>query len=106
MNEAKRITVSMLGIAIVTILVEGASAADARSGETLAKRWCATCHIIASDQQRGTTQAPPFSAIASTPNFNGRALAFFLLMPHPRMPDMNLSRKEADDLAAFIETQK
>jgi mono/diheme cytochrome c family protein len=81
-------------------------AADAFKGETLAKRWCATCHIVASDQQRGTTQAPPFSAVASNPDFNERALAFFLLTPHPRMPDMNLTRNEAADLAAYIKTQK
>jgi hypothetical protein len=33
-------------------------------------------------------------------------LAFFLLTPHPRMPDMNLSRSEAADLAAYIMMQK
>jgi hypothetical protein len=27
--------------------------------------------------------------------------ALFLLNPHPRMPDMNLSRSEAADLAAY-----
>jgi mono/diheme cytochrome c family protein len=83
-----------------------AHAADALKGETLAKRWCATCHIVASDQQRGTTQAPPFSAVAGKPNFNEAALAYFLLTPHPRMPDMNLTRSEAADLAAYIKTQK
>jgi hypothetical protein len=58
------------------------------------------------DQQRGTTQAPPFSATASKPDFNERTLAYFLLMPHPRMPDMNLTRNEAADLAAYIKGQK
>jgi len=83
-----------------------ACAADAFKGETLAKRWCATCHIVASDQQRGTTQTPPFSAVARKPDFNERTLAYFLLTPHPRMPDMNLTRSEAADLAAYIKTQK
>ena len=32
-------------------------------------------------------------------------LALFLLAPHPRMPDMSLSRSEAADLAAYIERQ-
>lgn len=86
--------------------LESAFAADARKGETLAKRWCATCHIVASDQQRGTTQSPPFSAIANKPGFNETALAYFLLTPHPRMPDMNFSRTEAADIAAYINTQK
>jgi hypothetical protein len=29
-------------------------------------------------------------------------LAFFLLDPHPKMPDMALTRAEAADLAAYI----
>jgi mono/diheme cytochrome c family protein len=81
-------------------------AADASQGETLAKRWCANCHIVAADQQRGSTQAPPFSSIANKSDFNEAGLAFFLLAPHPVMPDMNLSRREAADLAAYIKTQR
>ena len=81
-------------------------AADAGKGETLAKRWCSTCHVVAADQRVGTTQSPAFSTIARKPEFNEATLAFFLLTPHPRMPDMNLSRGEAADLAAYIKTQK
>jgi hypothetical protein len=62
--------------------------------------------VVASDQKRGNTQAPPFSAIAKKPGFDETKIAFFLLAPHPKMPDMNLSRGEAADLAAFIATQK
>jgi mono/diheme cytochrome c family protein len=83
-----------------------ACAADARNGETLAKRWCAACHVVAADQARGNTQAPPFSAIAKQPDFDDAKLALFLLTPHPRMPDMNLSRSEAADLVAYIKMQR
>jgi len=102
----RRIATGLLSLILAAALAESVSAADARKGETLAKRWCATCHIVATDQQRGTTQSPPFSAIAARPDFNETMLAFFLLTPHPRMPDMNLSRSEAADLAAYIKTQK
>jgi len=101
-----RIAAGLLALIVATALSEGASAANARMGETLAKRWCATCHVVASDQQRGNTQSPPFSTIANKPGFDEAKLAFFLLTPHPRMPDMNLSRSEAADLAAYIKTQK
>lgn len=101
-----RAIVALIIVILAVALTEGASAADAHKGETLAKRWCATCHIVASDQQRGTTQAPAFSTIARKPGFNETTLAYFLLVPHPRMPDMNLSRSEAADLAAYINTQK
>jgi len=101
-----RIAVGLLSLFVAGTLAEAVSAADARKGEMLAIRWCATCHVVASDQQRGTAQSPPFSAIANKPGFNEATLAFYLLTPHPRMPDMNLSRSEAADLAAYIATQK
>jgi mono/diheme cytochrome c family protein len=81
-------------------------AADVHKGEILAKRWCSACHVVSSDQQQGTAQAPPFSAVAGRTDFNETTVAYFLLAPHPRMPDMNLSRSEAADLAAYIKTQR
>lgn len=101
-----RMTTALLSLIFVVGFSQGASAADARMGQTLAKRWCADCHIVSADQTRGTTQAPPFSAIAKKPGFDSADLALFLLAPHPKMPDMNLSRSEAADLAAYIAIQK
>ncbi len=101
-----RIITALSVLILAAAFTEGAFAADANKGETLAKRWCATCHIVASNQQRGTTQSPPFSAIANKPGFNETVLAYYLLLPHPRMPDMNLSRTEAADIAAYINRQK
>lgn len=88
------------------LMMSGAAQAAEAQGEVLAKRWCAACHVVAADQTRGNTQAPPFSAIANKPGFNAGTVALFLLTPHPRMPDMNLSRAEAADLAAYIAKQK
>jgi mono/diheme cytochrome c family protein len=81
-------------------------AADAANGERLARRWCASCHVVAPDQPMVTTEAPPFSEIARRPGFSPRSIAFFLLDPHPKMPDMGLSRRAAEDLAAFIDQQR
>ena len=61
--------------------------------------------MVAADQRQGNTQAAPFSAIAKMPGFDAAKLALFLLLPHPTMPDMNLSRSEAADLAAYIAAQ-
>ncbi len=80
-------------------------AADADRGEILARRWCAACHVVATDQQSVTGQAPPFSTIGRTPDLDPSRLALFLLLPHPKMPDMALSRSEAADLAAYILSQ-
>lgn len=101
-----RTIAALLSSIAVMAFADAAMAASASNGETLAKRWCATCHVVASNQQRGSTQAPPFSSIAGRPDFNAAALALYLLNPHPRMPDMNLSRAEAADLVAYIGTQK
>lgn len=95
----------ILSLIFIAAFANAAAAADATHGQTLAKRWCAACHVVASDQQRGSTQASPFSAVAKKPGFNEAKLAFFLLVPHPKMPDMNLSRVEAADLAAYIARQ-
>ncbi len=89
----------------ILALSQPVAAADASNGEVLAKRWCAACHIVAADQQSGNTQASPFSAIARNPNFDAAQLALFLMVPHPVMPSMTLSRSEAADLAAYIKTQ-
>lgn len=83
-----------------------ASAADLKHGEELARRWCAECHVVAANQRQVTSQAPPFSTIAGSLQFNEYRLAFFLLEPHPKMPSMSLTRAEAADLAAYIASLK
>ena len=77
-------------------------AADADNGERLAQRWCASCHVIAAGQGGTTGEAPPFATIASKPDLDAARLALFLLEPHPKMPNMGLSRADASDLAAYI----
>jgi len=83
-----------------------AFAADPDNGERLARRWCTPCHVVASDQRDPTGEAPPFTTIAAKPDFDAAKLAFFLMDPHPKMPNMSLSRTEAADLAAYIASLK
>jgi mono/diheme cytochrome c family protein len=91
--------------ALVT-LTAAAHAADPTHGEKLARQWCAACHVVASDQKGTVAEAPPFATIARKPDFDTAKIALFLLDPHPKMPNMNLSRAEAADLAAYIKTLK
>ncbi len=100
-----RIISGLVLLAAVTALLQAAVAANATNGERLAKRWCAACHVVATDQKSGNTQVAPFSAIAKVPGFDAGKLALYLLLPHPKMPDMNLSRDEAADLTAYIVSQ-
>ncbi len=83
-----------------------AAPADPAHGEELAREWCASCHVVAPGQQGTVAEVPPFATIAREPGFDAAKLALFLLDPHPKMPDMNLSRAEAADLAAYVATLK
>lgn len=98
-----------VGFAAAAVLLGGtpALAADPDNGARLAHRWCEACHLVTPTQARpATDQAPPFATIAKTPGFNAANIALFLLAPHPKMPDMGLSRLDAADLAAYIATLK
>jgi mono/diheme cytochrome c family protein len=92
--------------AFALTLPAAAALADPDDGEKLARRWCAACHVVAPDQPRGSTEAPPFATIARMPDFSRDKLAFFLLEPHPKMPSMGLSRQEAANLADYISKLK
>ena len=88
----------------MAIIARPVLAADAVNGEKLARRWCEPCHVVAADQREVTSEAPPFSSIATRPGFDAAKIATFLLDPHPKMPDMSLTRNEAADLASYIAT--
>jgi mono/diheme cytochrome c family protein len=94
----------LLPLAAAVVMAAGpAFGADADNGTRLAHRWCEACHVVSATQRRtASDQAPPFSTIARRPGFDAAKIAFFLLDPHPKMPDMGLSRTEAADLAAYI----
>jgi mono/diheme cytochrome c family protein len=77
-------------------------AADPNNGGRLAQRWCASCHLVAPTQQQASSDVPPFATIGRVPGFNAEHVAYFLLTPHPPMPDMGLSRNDAQDIAAYI----
>jgi hypothetical protein len=62
--------------------------------------------VTATQTRPATDQAPPFSTIAKEPGFDAGKIALFLLDPHPKMPDMGLSRSDAADLAAYIASLK
>jgi len=99
-----RLSIACLALALLFCSNKATFAADADNGLRLAQRWCASCHVVASGQSRGSDAVPTFSSIARREGFNADKLAFFLLVPHPLMPNMSLSRDEARDIAAYIAT--
>jgi mono/diheme cytochrome c family protein len=96
-----------LAVCMVTALASTPSlAADTDQGKAIAKRWCATCHLVDRDQTNATDKAPTFASIARMPDFNENKLAFLLPLPHPNMPSLSLSRSEVAYLADYIATLK
>ena len=98
--------ISLFAVVALVVSTEISYSADAEHGRDVAARWCASCHLISPDQQRASADVPPFAIIAKSPNFDPKRLAYFLLEPHPKMPQMALSRSAVDDIAAYIETLK
>jgi mono/diheme cytochrome c family protein len=94
--------IQALVVAVVGLGGSQALAADANHGADLAKRWCASCHLVAANQKQADADVPSFAAIAAKADFTPEKVAFFLLDPHPKMPNFSLSRVEAADLAAYI----
>ena len=101
--KAANLNLKLIGCCMaIAVIAQPVFAADARNGERLARRWCEACHVVAADQREVTGEAPPFASIAKIPGFDAARIAMFLLDPHPKMPDMSLTRAEAADLGAYI----
>ena len=79
-----------------------ALAADINSGQRIAERWCAACHMISPGQSQSSPDAPSFAAVAG--RYESKELRLFLTSPYPRMPNMTLSQPEIADLVAYIRT--
>jgi mono/diheme cytochrome c family protein len=100
---AKRLPAIRL-LAVLATVAASASvhAADADHGADLARRWCASCHLIEGTQKQASADVPSFAQIAQKADFTPEKVAFFLLDPHPKMPSFPLNRLEAADIAAYI----
>ncbi len=80
-----------------------AFAADVTRGKSIAERWCSACHLVAPGQTRAVADVPSFAAVARA-KLPAGSLKAFLSDPHPKMPDMSLTRSEIDDIVAYIQS--
>jgi mono/diheme cytochrome c family protein len=105
MRKALRASGYFVAMAILLFLVvpRCAAAADAEKGETIAKRWCAACHLVSAEQKQAVADVPSFAAVARM-KLPADSLKAFLSDPHPRMPNMNLTRSEIEDIVAYIQS--
>jgi cytochrome c len=77
--------------------------ADPVRGQDLARRLCANCH--ATEPKGGQAinpDVPSFSAISRQPNVTAERLAGRIIVPHPAMPNTQLTVAEIRDVIAYI----
>ncbi len=88
--------------ALAVILAAGPAGAAGyvEAGRLAAQEWCANCHVVAGTG--GQDAARPLRAIANDPATTASALTVFLVEPHGDMPNFHLSRRDIDDLVAYI----
>ena len=91
-----------LALAVI-FAVQCALAADADNGKRIAQARCSPCHIVVSGERQELADSPPFEVIARNLGNNAEMLARSIRNPHPRM-NMTVTRREADDIAAYIAT--
>jgi mono/diheme cytochrome c family protein len=76
---------------------------DPAAGRRLAEDVCSACHVVApGGESTSDIGAPAFPDLAKEPRVTALSLRVFLQTPHDRMPDLQLSRNEADDVIAYI----
>ncbi len=99
------VVVAVIGLAtLANGKAIGQTVGDPAAGRAFALEECASCHRVAPDQGSSpkAAAAPDFQAIAHAPGATEMSLRAFLSTPHPRMPNLILSRQEQDDVIAYI----
>lgn len=76
---------------------------DVTRGETIAGRWCASCHAVKGPPLND--QAPSFASLAASDRSEA-AIRGFLMQPHPPMPPLALANQEIEDILAFLNSLK
>ncbi len=105
-------TALYLGILIAALTLTGSSLMaqihpDAKTGKQIAEKLCVGCHIVGPTAE-GTVPAdvPSFMRIANEPGQSAETIAGAIVIPHPPMPTIHLTREEIGDIAAYILTLK
>ncbi len=91
------ITVVALASATAATSAEGSAAA----GKRLAQRWCASCHQV-EPRAPAKDVAPPFASLGVQKGKDPGWVRAWLASPHPPMEGISLSRRQTDDIVAYL----
>lgn len=99
----------LAGLWIVSLATyDGAARAqihpDASVGHEIASKLCSTCHIVGDKAANASMPAdvPTFEEIANRPDQTTETIAGRIVIPHPPMPQIQLTREEIGDVATYI----
>ena len=96
--------ISAIWLLASTLCAEAQSGpGDQVAGRALAERLCSNCHAVSPDSPntlRG--DIPSFMTIARMPNKTPERLAGAIILPHPAMPGVALTRTELRDIIGYI----
>jgi mono/diheme cytochrome c family protein len=108
MND--RIAFAMAALALTVLAgpdTAQAQQADTRSGRTIARTVCATCHGTRTGELTSPNPyAPSFENIANTPGMTAAALRVALNSSHRTMPNIILDHAQQRNIIAYILTLK
>lgn len=113
--QAKRVVaVALTGLATLTLALSAGGLhaqqvhPDAKIGKQIADKLCVGCHIVDAEASGRTVPAdvPSFARIANVPGQTATSIAGAIVVPHPPMPQIQLTREEIGDVAAYILTLK
>lgn len=76
--------------------------ADPAAGREVAERLCSNCHAVGPNAQSARGDVPPFGTIARLPDQTAERLAGKIIIPHPSMPNVQLTIDEIRNIVAYI----
>lgn len=71
-------------------------------GQRLAQKWCSDCHAVGAEDSETRGEAPGFLSIANMSSTTSLSLHAFLLTPHDRMPNLQLTQTQIDGVVEYI----
>ena len=90
-------------IALLAANPSASSEGSAEAGKGLAQRWCASCHQVEPGAPAKDV-APPFASLGVQRGKDPGWIRAWLANPHPPMQGISLSRRQIDDIIAYLQS--
>jgi mono/diheme cytochrome c family protein len=102
-SSTRKPALLLLPAAMAFLLPGWVTAQDVGRGERLAKTWCANCHVVEKTPSAAIANGlPTFASLSNLPGQSADRLRAAMNPQHSRMPDLQLSKQQQDDLVGYI----